>query len=112
MVAVSRCTAALTVHPSSLFPDPLAARLAKSQPNAIHNLRANPMPIEPDAKKPNGWFRVLKVLLGLALLGAALVYFVYLLPEDLFRERLILWPIKDQVGSIEHNINGSSLAFA
>jgi len=38
------------------------------------------MPIEPDAKKPNGWFRVLKVLLGLALLGAALVYFVYLLP--------------------------------
>ena len=34
----------------------------------------------PDAKKPNRLFRVLKVLLVLALLCVALLYFVYLLP--------------------------------
>ena len=38
------------------------------------------MTTAPDVKKPNRLFRVLKVLLLLALFGAALIYFVYLLP--------------------------------
>ena len=38
------------------------------------------MPTEPGAKKRNRWLRVLKVLLGLALLGGTLLYFGFLLP--------------------------------